>query len=1155
MSAPRPHLIRTQALHVAVARPDHAERVLAVAAGLARDRLPAETDAIFSRHCPSGRTLRLSRIELNLGTIPEERFARDFPERFRAALEEDIKRRMRSQFAEAETAAGSGAENQVPRLALLLHVLQHGHRPWWAGPEPDFDPPKELVALLASAPNEVCAGLRRIGRQRVVRHRLVRWLDDPGIARLVQALAPAAAPFILAYAADLDRRQQQEPLVAAPAAEFRQAKWEIILGHLLADPGSHFNAKAFLRQTLQALAARFRLAYAELLGELVRSIETLSFDGSESSLLLLLGELHAEEVSRVEEAEPPDRRPWLALWSARLHRPGENPPAGAPPLEFWRTLPPAESRAVLQFLVNRHGAAALAQLLTEVSPADGAALREILSAGEETGLTPALPETDDELTDAEAETAPDAIAALRALLVTGRLPRHPAWSAWHDHTAEWLGLTLARHAGLVAPLFRQWARQEGFIAGIVRRQPEPVLALLLEVVWPRYQRAAIALLRLTGDLWGAGPVPVPSAAERRLRVWQVILEQVLDQSGVSPDLAAVAAAVVREWAGGPMERPGAAICRRNNEGPAPLRASAGGPAAKALDPVFSSEGTGVREREVPDELDALRTLLETGRLPPISMFAAWQDRAEEWLRRVLARPAIRVAPLLREWARQSGFVSGVLQRQSATRLEMLIAAGWPQHHRAALALVRLAETAAARLRLWQALLVQLLTGSGATSEWGAIHEALAGMGPSLGETGVAGTRDGPAIELKVGLAASPLLRLRLLAVLLRNEEVGTEVSELFALYAGADNFSATERSAAGWWELLAEAVAGDDTTHRHLRTTVWTVAGVGEALRSAAGGRLLAAALFAGESAQAEWWRDALGWLEISPAAAALIPGGRGELQVRLWVMLAQLVREDGGRPVRDAAGLLIRALARLGLCREAGSSRGEREQAVAARLAAALRHDGGSRARRLAESMGLASSRRAEATKTPALPEPRPDRSRPRAQEAERDEAEPIWIDNAGLVLVAPFLPRLFARCGYLADGEFAGGEATHRAVHLTQYLVSGAAERWHEFNLTLNKVLCGLEPAAAVVDAIELTREECAAAEGLLEFCATQWPRGAAVSPAGLRASYLRRPGKLSTGEEHWRLQVEKRGWDVLLPELPWTFPGPAPQWMPRPLRVEWI
>ena len=63
---------------------------------------------------------------------------------------------------------------------------------------------------------------------------------------------------------------------------------------------------------------------------------------------------------------------------------------------------------------------------------------------------------------------------------------------------------------------------------------------------------------------------------------------------------------------------------------------------------------------------------------------------------------------------------------------------------------------------------------------------------------------------------------------------------------------------------------------------------------------------------------------------------------------------------------------------------------------------------------------------------------------EAERptlDEA--IYIHNAGLVLVAPFLKRFFQTLGMLEENTFASVDQATRAVHLLQYLIDAVLYR----------------------------------------------------------------------------------------------------------------
>jgi hypothetical protein len=166
----------------------------------------------------------------------------------------------------------------------------------------------------------------------------------------------------------------------------------------------------------------------------------------------------------------------------------------------------------------------------------------------------------------------------------------------------------------------------------------------------------------------------------------------------------------------------------------------------------------------------------------------------------------------------------------------------------------------------------------------------------------------------------------------------------------------------------------------------------------------------------------------------------------------------------------------------------------------------------------------------------------------------EPIAVANAGVVILGPYLPELHRRCGLLEGKVFRDFAAADRAVHLLQFLVDGNS-RPSEQVLGLNKIMCGLAPAVAVTPHVELTDEEQRYAQSLLENVVQRWPRGGAPSVAGLRGSYLSRPGRLERPEKDWLLKVERRGWDVLLSELPWSFSTLAHAWMPEPLHVDWI
>jgi hypothetical protein len=160
----------------------------------------------------------------------------------------------------------------------------------------------------------------------------------------------------------------------------------------------------------------------------------------------------------------------------------------------------------------------------------------------------------------------------------------------------------------------------------------------------------------------------------------------------------------------------------------------------------------------------------------------------------------------------------------------------------------------------------------------------------------------------------------------------------------------------------------------------------------------------------------------------------------------------------------------------------------------------------------------------------------------------EGIYIQNAGLIIVASLLPALFKKLA-LFDG-FAITD-TNRAVCLVQYLASGR-ERIAEFELGLAKILCGLDTDTPVDTYIRLTKEEKQAINDLLVSVIEYWEVLKNTSPEGLQQTFLQRPGKLQLVNNEWVLQVEQKPWDVLLPHLPWNIDITKLPWMPYLLKT---
>ncbi|MCZ8285859.1 MAG: contractile injection system tape measure protein, partial [Bacteroidia bacterium] len=165
----------------------------------------------------------------------------------------------------------------------------------------------------------------------------------------------------------------------------------------------------------------------------------------------------------------------------------------------------------------------------------------------------------------------------------------------------------------------------------------------------------------------------------------------------------------------------------------------------------------------------------------------------------------------------------------------------------------------------------------------------------------------------------------------------------------------------------------------------------------------------------------------------------------------------------------------------------------------------------------------------------------------------EQVYIQNAGMILLHPFIATLFARAGLTKDGVFAGEAAQSKAVQLLQYAVAGT-EQDPEHELVLNKVLSGLKPEDVLIHTTDLTTEEKELINGMIHAILMQWDKMKNTSLEGFRNSFLMREAYLFQTDESWVLRVEQRGYDIILQTLPWSFGMIKFSWMNKPLIVEW-
>lgn len=168
-------------------------------------------------------------------------------------------------------------------------------------------------------------------------------------------------------------------------------------------------------------------------------------------------------------------------------------------------------------------------------------------------------------------------------------------------------------------------------------------------------------------------------------------------------------------------------------------------------------------------------------------------------------------------------------------------------------------------------------------------------------------------------------------------------------------------------------------------------------------------------------------------------------------------------------------------------------------------------------------------------------------------DEGDTLLVNNAGLVLIGPYMPRLFSMLGLTDSGRFRDMQAAERAVHLLQCVLGGPPDT-PEALLGLNKILCGVPSGFAIAREVAITEQERDTIDMMLRAIIEHWKTIGNTSPDGLRQSFLQRGGRMHIKDDAWQLQVAPGTFDMLLDSIPWSFSIIKHPWMERAVHVNW-
>jgi len=171
----------------------------------------------------------------------------------------------------------------------------------------------------------------------------------------------------------------------------------------------------------------------------------------------------------------------------------------------------------------------------------------------------------------------------------------------------------------------------------------------------------------------------------------------------------------------------------------------------------------------------------------------------------------------------------------------------------------------------------------------------------------------------------------------------------------------------------------------------------------------------------------------------------------------------------------------------------------------------------------------------------------------AKKEEVDGIYVNQAGLVILHPFLEYFLKDFGLLQDNDFVDLPARQLAVHLLHYLGTGNVNAF-EYDLYFEKFLCRWPAEEPLEREVEIPQRMLDEGDNMLRTVIKYWKGLKNTSPGGLREAFLMRNGKLIEAEQPARLIVERMDLDILLSSLPWGIGVIKLPWMDEPFYVEW-
>lgn len=1207
------HIIRQQIIEADFPDRQRVHDFYNKASSLVNNKLTPLMEELFDSLVPPSSLIRLDRLEIDLGATTYTGFEDSVLERLMPALEKELRNRLGLHASTTGLSAAQEAEKQMAGYAeLLAHFLETGTLPWWATGELLSNPSAVFDLLLASDPGLLKGLLGKAARYDHVRRRLVYQFSEAQVRSIITLFEPGEAAFIFEYHEQVIAVQREKQVVKSETSDLRRAVLLFIITYLLTERGSHFDRRMLVKSTLMQLSAYYNISYESILLLFSSALSTTAeAKMAGDALPVMIGELLEEYIY----TQPASREAYLR-GEGEKHRAGEAIQKEQEALMNYLTLGylpwtagalSAEDLSEVYFKLERQVPQLLRQLISEAGRAECARKRmvELLPPPLIYNIVRLVEPANADLIINYVTTVED----LQATKYIVKAPRDQFSKTLWEFILAFLFVEkgsvfnarmfveshvrkIARHYNLHFNdllLFLVQDIGEGYrsltdntslfylLTGILKEQldkgpqsmantvEEPVtesaapagnrlahvLAFwlqhgympwwakderqlspetLMQQLLPRSPKDIVFLMKLsaTSDrmrqrllqqlspdtLLGMMEVlPGNGAALEQFNTWLRFAERNEIRLDQEPLQRLLLRALWNAYHDSGFDTFNEALFARLSFGA--LAGLSGMPPATLLGLLKQEHVPGISSIEeqaaITREMDQETPALDLYELVAGQFSTQLHDRAKvlDELQRVLDH--------FLTWQQWPAYLKRIGPAQTDDVLKQVLRLLF-REQREALRSLMAKETHAAQARM---RLHDLLTAESGVED----RNIKALLGDYVGKDiarylaeiipGVQSTATLEEAFAKVRQLSDVAQRAQLLKILLSS--------------ATAARYAASHYRDGAFDELVEAVAAPEEIDFLHDVRSLLSLAGLDSPGREKLNALFREFSLLFFSSQSASFNRTLyLGRLFdfLSARLASWYLGElyRALLQAELsplqfkdagFVHVIPLIKNEASRQMaKDNASRLLAEQA------QAGENPVKREEA-------------------LQQIMDEAAKRR-------------PDEESMK-EETIKPPDEKIYIRNAGMVLLHPFLPMYFNRLGLMENGKFVDEGRQRRAVHLLEYLVTGA-EGHEEHLLVLNKLMCGLEPSEPVERTIVLTEQERELSESLLNAVIQQWTRLGSTSVAGLRETFLQREGTLSPADEFWLLRVQQKGFDVLLQFLPWAFSMLKTGWMPKAIHVEW-